>query len=899
MSRLRLIIGIIIGLVIILFFLGAQAYTDWLLLLKMGYSGIFVNSWIYRLAVGFSFAILTFVILSLNIWLAKKLSPNIHFISKSRELEQLLQKGRVYLDRYFALAAYLGSSVVAFLVGVSTATFWDSWLKYFSYTSLGVKDPLFGKDVSFYFFILPVIEIVQNYLWFVLMLALAVSGVVHLIRGSFNIGQGLQAIYPKARIHLTTLGALVLAVLASQWLVAGYNLVYSSRGLVFGASYTDVHVQLPAYNTLVVVTLIAAVLVLISGWLNRLSLGIFGLVVVGAVWLVGSVAFPVVMQQYRVVPDEEAKERPFISKGIKFTRKAFALDNVVRKKFPAKSGLTRATLDQNKSTIDSLRLWDWRPLKKTYGQLQEIRLYYAFNDVDLDRYIVNGQYRQLALSAREMMTDQLPSRAGSWVNRHLVYTHGYGVVASPVNEVTPDGLPNLLVKNIPPKSTVENLKVDTPQIYYGEAPEDYVVVRTKTKEFDYPAGDKNKYTSYSGNGGVELNSYLRRLVFSYRFGTAKLLISDALTPKSKVLFHRNIMDRLNLIAPFLTYDPDPYIVINKGKLYWIIDAYTMSRRYPYSEPAENGQNYIRNSVKIVVDAYNGDVDFYVVDKKDPIISAYSKAFPGVFKPLSRMDKDLVKHIRYPEALFKIQAEVYASFHMTDPQVFFGKEDLWDVPKELYDDKTTIMDPYYMILQLPEETSTEFALILPFTPSNKGNMIAWLAGRSDAPHYGELALFSFPKERLIYGPQQIESRFDQDPDISRQLSLWNQGGSRVIRGNLLVVPIGESILYVEPLYLQAEASELPELKRVAAALDDKVVMEPTLAQALSSLLGEEAPEPEKKAKRPGDKKPLKRDELIEKAAKAFDKSEAAQKEGDWAEYGRQLKILKETLQDLGQ
>ena len=899
MSRLRLIIGIVLGLVIILFFIGAQAYTDWLLLLSMGYSRVFINSWLYRLAVGFSFGFLTFVILGLNVWLAKKLSPNIHFISKSRELEQLLQKGRIYLDQYFALAAYLGSAVVAFMVGLSTATFWDSWLKYFSYTSSGVKDPLFGKDVSFYFFILPVIEIVQNYLWFVLLLALVVSSVIHLIRGSFNIGQGLKAIYPKARIHLTTLGALILAVLASQWLVAGYNLVYSSRGIVFGASYTDVNVQLPAYNVLVVVTLIAAFLVLVSGWLNRWAPGIISLVAVGLVWIIGSVAFPVVVQQYRVVPDEEAKERPYISKGIKFTRKAFALDNVVRKKFPAKSGITRETLDQNPGTMDSLRLWDWRPLKKTYGQIQEIRLYYSFIDVDLDRYWVKGQYRQLALSAREMMVDQLPARAGSWVNRHLVYTHGYGVVASPVNEVTPDGLPNLLVKNIPPKSTVKNLNIKVPQIYYGEAPEDYVVVRTKTKEFDYPAGDKNKYTSYSGNGGVELNSYLRRLAFSYRFGTAKLLISEALDSRSKILFHRNIIDRLNTIVPFLVYDPDPYIVINKGKLYWIIDAYTMSSRYPYSEPAENRQNYIRNSVKVVVDAYNGDVDFYVADKKDPIISAYSKAFAGVFKPIDRMDKGLLKHIRYPEELFKIQAEVYSSFHMTDPQVFFGKEDLWGVPTEIYDDKATPMDPYYMILQLPGETKSEFALILPFTPTNKGNMIAWLAARSDAPHYGQLVLFTFPKERLIFGPQQIESRIDQEPEISRQLSLWNQRGSRVIRGNLLVVPIGESILYVEPLYLQAETSELPELKRVVVGVGDKVVMEPTLEEALNSLLGEEAREAKPEPKKPGDKKPLKRDELIEKAAQAFEKSETAQKEGDWAEYGRQLKILKEMLQDLGQ
>ncbi len=895
MSRLRIIIGTLLAAAIILFFIGATAFTDWLLFVQLGYEQIFVTSWVYRLGVGFGFGVVTFMVLALNIWLAKVLSPNIHFISKSAELEQLIQKGRVYLDRYFALAAYTGSAVVATLVGISMAAFWEVWLKYFSYVSSGVKDPLFGKDVSFYFFILPAIEIVQSFLWFILLLALGLAVIVHLIRGSFNIGQGLKAVYPKARIHLTVLGALVLVVLSVEWWVAAFKLVYSSRGVVFGASYTDVYVQLPAYNTLVIVTATAALLLIISGLFNRWGIGIMGIVAVGVVWIVGSVALPVVVQQYRVAPNEFAKEEPFIAKGIKFTRKAFALEDVERKKFPALSNLTRETLEKNSGTIDSLRLWDWRPLKKTYSQIQEIRLYYSFRDVDLDRYFINGQYRQMALSAREMITDDLPAKAKSWINQHLVYTHGYGVVASPVNEVTKEGLPELTVKNIPPTSTVSNLEIDRPEIYYGEAPDDYAIIKTKTKEFNYPAGDHNEYTDYKGNSGIELSNYWRRLAFSYRFGTAKLLISDALTSESRIMFHRNIIGRLQTVAPFLSYDSDPYIVIDKGRLFWIVDAYTMTNRYPYAEPAENGQNYIRNSVKAVVDAYSGDIDFYIADDKDPIIAAYARAFPGVFKPLKSMEKSLLKHIRYPEVLFKIQAEVYSSFHMTDPQVFFGREDLWALPNEIYDTESTVMDPYYMIMQLPGETKQEFALILPFTPTNKNNMIAWLAARSDAPNYGKLALFTFPKDKLVFGPLQIESRLDQDTEISRQLSLWNQRGSRVIRGNLLVVPIDESILYVEPIYLQAEASEFPELKRVAAALGDKVVMEETLEEALNSLLGEEVSKPP--SKKTGDEKPATREELVQKASEAFDKSEKAQKDGDWAEYGRQLEILKDALKNL--
>lgn len=898
MNRLRLIIGIALATIVGLFFIGATTYTDWLWFTKLGYSRIFVTSWTYRLGVGAAFGVGAFILLALNVRLAKHLSPNIHFISRRMEFEQFIQQGRRYLDQYFSLVGYLGSAIVALFAALSMGALWDSWLKYFSYTGAGVKDPLFGRDIGFYIFSLPVLEIVQNYLWVVLLVALGATIVIHLIRGSFNIGQGPAAIYPKARIHLSVLVTMLLGVLGLHWWLAAYRLVYSRHGLIYGAGYTDIHVLLPAYKTLIVVTGAAIALVIVYVLSNRWKLPIVGAAGIAVVWVVGIGLLPAVVQQYRVVPNELAKELPYISRSIASTRRAYGLDKVVQREFPAESGLSKRVLEQNQGTIDSLRLWDWRPLQKTYKQIQEIRLYYGFQDVDLDRYTVDGRYRQLALSAREMIAGQLPQQANSWINRHLVYTHGYGAVVSPVNEVAGEGLPKLFVKNIPPEWTSKDLAVKQPRIYFGEATDDYAIVNTKTREFDYPAGDRNKYTDYAGKDGIKLDSYLTKLAFAYRFGTIDLMLSDAVTDETRILFYRNVMQRLETLAPFLTYDPDPYMVINNGRLYWIVDAYTATDKYPYATPSGNGQNYIRNSVKAVVDAYEGTVDFYIADTKDPIIATYAKAFPGVFKPLSKMKPGLQKHIRYPEALFKAQVEIYRYFHMGDPQVFFRKEDLWDLPEEIYDGQTTAMEPYYVVMQLPgEKSGLEFALIMPYTPTDKSNMTAWLAARSDPPNYGQLLLYTFPKDKLVFGPMQVEARLNQDPEISRQLSLWNQQGSRVIRGNLLVVPIGKTILYVEPLYLEAESSELPELKRVAVGIGDKVVMEPTLEQALNSLLGGKsappaAPTPGKPAEPGG--QPETRTQLINKASDAFSKAEEAQKSGDWAEYGRQQKILKETL-----
>ncbi len=903
MNRLRWILASILILAAGAFFLTATVYTDWLWYKSLGYERLFVRGWLYRAGVGGVFGLIATVFLAINVYLARKLSPNSRFISPNAQLEQFISTTRKYFDTYFTLAAYTASVGMGVIAGVSMGASWEPWLRYFFAVPTGTMDPLFDRDISFYLFTLPVVEIVLGYAFLLIVVAAGLAAFIHLVRGTFNLTQGLRAVYPRGAAHLAVLAGLLMVVVSLNWWVAAHNLLYSPRGAVFGAGYTDVKVLLPAYRFLLYVGLFTAVLIVVGGALRRWTLPLAGLAVIGLTAVIGTAILPTIVQQYRVSPNEIAREKPYIARNIKHTREAFGLDKVTRQSFPAKGKLTPKTLANHQETIDSMRLWDWRPLKTTYSQIQEIRLYYKFNDVDLDRYVIDGKYRQIALSAREIDVTQLPETARTWVNEHLVYTHGYGVVASPVNKIAGEGLPELIIKNIPPKSSTD-LKVTRPEIYYGELTNNYVLVGTETNEFDFPAGEKNKYASYSGRGGVRLSNYLTKLAFAYRFGTVKLVLSDALTPKSRVLFNRSLKGRLGALTPFITYDADPYLVIADGRLYWMIDGYTVSNRYPYSKPTAGGFNYISNSVKAVVDAYDGSVDFFVADPDDPIIKTYSAAYPGTFKPLDQMDKTLLEHIRYPETLFRTQAEVFTSFHMTDPQVFYNKEDLWETPQEIYQAETQPMDPYYVIMQLPGEKQTEFALILPFTPTNKNNMIAWLAARSDAPNYGELTLHTFPKDKLVYGPLQIEARLDQNPDISRQLSLWDQRGSQVIRGNLLVVPVGESLLFVEPIYLQAEAGQLPELKRVAAGLGEKVVMEATLEEALTALLGfdsgaaKEAEEDTAPAGQPGE---TSKDEatglpagVVEEAARALEQAEKAQKDGDWAEYGRQLENLRDLL-----
>jgi hypothetical protein len=552
-------------------------------------------------------------------------------------------------------------------------------------------------------------------------------------------------------------------------------------------------------------------------------------------------------------------------------------------------------------TINNIRLWDHRPLKDTYNQIQSIRLYYDFYDVDVDRYIIDDEYRQVMLSVRELSAEKLAEQAQTWVNRRLQFTHGYGIALSPVNEVSAEGLPVLLVKDIPP---VGDFNIERPQIYFGEKTNDYVIVKTKTQEFDYPMGDENVYGHYQGKGGVSIGSFIRRLVYAWQFSDFNILISGELTPESKVLYYRNISERVSHLTPFLKLDSDPYPVVMDGRLLWIQDAYTTTDRYPYSEPLKSGLNYIRNSVKAVIDAYDGSVTFYVTDPEDALIRTYQAIFPGLFVPAEQMPESLQVHLRYPEGMFNIQASVYQSYHMRDVRVFYNQEDLWAVPREVYAGREQAMEPYYIIMRLPDEENEEFLLMLPFTPVNKNNTISWLAARCDGENYGKLIAYHFPKERLVYGPSQIENRIQQDTVITEQLALWGRGGSRVIRGNLLLIPLGKSNLYVEPVFLQAEAGGLPELKRVIVAAGDQIAMEPTLKESIAAIFGAEAPPTEPMVEPPAPTEPEKPvaaevARLIEEAQQHYNKAQQYLKKGDWAGYGKELDALKAVLDRLAE
>jgi uncharacterized membrane protein (UPF0182 family) len=541
------------------------------------------------------------------------------------------------------------------------------------------------------------------------------------------------------------------------------------------------------------------------------------------------------VQRFAVEPSELSRESRYIAYNIESTRRAFGLDQIETGRLDVDHDLTYERLiEDHDDTIENIRLWDWRSLGQTYQQLQEIRAYYDFHDIDLDRYQVGDKTRQMAISARELSVTRLPEEAKTWISEHLVYTHGYGLALSPTSEASREGLPRFIIGDIPPRSSEPGFLVERPEIYFGEKTDDYVIVNTAAKEFDYPEGDSAAYTVYEGTGGIRLSSLLRRVAFALRFGSSKVLFSSDISSESRVMFDRNIKTRVQRIAPFLTYDEDPYLVLADGRLFWIWDAYTVSSYYPFSQPVQAGFNYIRNSVKVVIDAYNGDVTFYLSDPSDPVAATLSKIFKSLFKPFDDMPDDLKAHLRYPVDLFEIQAQVLCVYHVTEPDTFYSRGDNWEFPVEVYGEQRVRVSPYYVYMKTPGEERAEYLLILPLVPSGKDNMAGWLMARCDVPRLGELVLYTFPKDRLVYGPMQIESRIDQNPEISQDLTLWSQRGSKVIRGNLLVIPIDTSILYVEPLYLLAEQSELPELRRVIVAFGDSVAMGDTLDEALRAV-----------------------------------------------------------------
>ncbi|RMF06829.1 UPF0182 family protein, partial [Candidatus Woesearchaeota archaeon] len=809
--------------------------------------------------------------------------------------------------------------VFSLLIAFFMSSAWKSILLFLNQVPFGIKDPIFGKDISFFVFTLPVYELLAQVSLFVVGFCLIGVSLVYFYKSITKQGEVVVDQYGnkvlklspakktslprQGRVHLALLGTLSFFLLAVNHYLARYEILYSNRGAVFGAAYTDIAVSLPALTVLFLISFLIGIAILVWAVLSDkraklkkrhvISIAVASYLLV---LFLGTAVIPYIVQHYKVSPNELEVERPYIENAIKYTRIAYNLDNVVEKGYDVKYNLSFEELENNKETIRNIRLLDWRPLKETYKQLQEIRLYYEFLDIDVDRYDVEGNYTQVMLSAREMKVEQLEERARTWLNMHLVYTHGYGLAMSPVNKVTNDGQPVFFVKDIPPQVVVneESLKIDRPEIYYGEHDNEYAIVGTEQKEFDYPKGDENIYASYTGRGGVRISSFLDRLLMSIRFSDLKMLVSSTINENSRVQFYRNIQERVARITPFLILDADPYIVIADGKLFWIQDAYTATNRFPYSEPAR-GINYIRNSVKVVIDAFNGDVDYYVADAEDPLIRTWMRVFPKQFKSMDEMPPSLRKHIRYPEGLFEIQAKKFATYHMKDPAVFYNKEDVWELPFEIYGQGQKVrMQPYYVILKLPEWEKEEFIMMIPFTPAKKDNMIAWMAAKSDS-NYGQLVLFKFPKERLIYGPMQIEARIDQDAEISQQLTLWSQKGSSVTRGNILVIPVGESILYVEPLYIQAERSQMPELKRVIVSDGKKVVMEESFEKALSTLLGSASGSTETGAP-PEEITEESAEKNVSDALSAYLKAKQAIARGDWVSFGRAMDELGRILEE---
>lgn len=892
-----------------LLFAGAGLYTDWLWFRGQGYDSAFwtilLTQWELRGIVGLAFFAFIFVNLD---WTKKSLGDIVQRLDPEQQWLTWLTSRRVTL-------IFLAASILVGLMGSSAASVgWEVVRKFLNPSPFGIVDPLFNRDIGFYVFQLPFYEFVYKLAMSLLVVTLLATGAVYAASGSFGFEGTSLVLKGRARIHLSSLLALVFLLKAWGYQLSMFGLLYSQRGAVFGAGYTDMHANLVALKVLFWIAIVCAALVFFAVFAKRtgLLMGGIGLLVAASV-LLGSV-YPGLLQRFVVEPNELARETPYIETNIKYTRLGYGLGNITEEYYPAREDLTYEDIMREPSTLENVRLWDWRPLLSTYSQLQEMRLYYDFREVDVDRYVIDGKLRQVTLAARELNTSQLAASAQTWVNLKLKFTHGYGAVVSPVNEVTPEGLPKFFVKDIPPASTTPALAISRPEIYYGELETEPVYVNTRATEFDYPLGDENAYTHYKGKGGVQLSSYLTRLAFAIRFGDLKLLLSGDITSDTRVLLYRQIGERVRRIAPFLKYDRDPYLVIDEGKLYWIQDAYVTTELFPYSTPIAGWGNYVRNSVKVVIDAYEGTTTFYVTEPEEPMTKTYSKIFPGLFRPVDEMPAGLRAHLRYPEDLFRVQAYIYSTYHMDDPTVFYNKEDVWTVSGEVVGNEQTAIEPYYVVMTLPGGEKPEFVLLLPFSPSRKNNMVAWMAARSDGENYGKILLYKFSKEKLTFGPMQVEARIDQDPVISQNLSLWDQKGSNVIRGNLLVIPIAGGLLYVEPLYLQAEQSQMPELKQVIVAYAGEVVMANDLGTALVQLFnvtsgtrvvpststetatGKTVPTPG-----PGGEGQAAAsvEELIRQANDLFRDATKKAGSGDWVSYGQSLEALGRTLERLNQ
>ncbi len=917
---------------------GATIFVEALWFDQLGFNDVFWTTIWAKFATGLVFGLMALVGLGVNVYLARYFSTRLTelhlFNEEMSELEQLFSSSKL-----IEIVTIIGVLVISAIMGLIGLANWDGMLRYFNQEAFGAADPIFNLDIGFYVFSLPILHFFRFWLLLLVIASAIAVTLFYLYRGAVTIEERGIQIRSYARNHICVLGAIVFLLMAWGYRLDMYRLLYSESGFAFGAGYADLHARLYSLWILLFVALACAGLFVMTLYSQRRNLPFYAIGgMIASSLLVGSV-YPGLVQYFLVAPNEYDREMPYIQHNINYTLQGYGLDDVDEVPFQIQEDLTARDIQSNITTINNLKIQDKRPLRRTYQQLQEIRTYYDFSNVDEDRYLIDGQYRQVMLAARELSYNQIPSP--TWQNRHLFYTHGYGLCLSPVNTSTPEGLPVLFVKDIPPVSNSDDLVVRRPELYFGENMDAYAVVKTTQEEFDYPEGDQNKFSRYEDDGGVELSSYFRRMAFARYFSEANFVISPLITEESQVMFYRRLQSRVENIAPFLDYDHDPYLIIAGGKLYWMIDAYTTTGSYPYSQrfsgllqmpdqgdlgtgpqsdipglnpppqrrfvqnqPTLQQINYIRNSVKVVIDAYTGETVFYLVDEVDPIVLTYQKIFPTLFRPLSEMPQMLRDHIRYPRDMFAIQAAMYRIYHMRNPQVFYNKEDMWAVPQQFYGEQEQQVYPYYAVMKTAQMDKEELLLLLPFTPAGKENMIGWMAAHCDAPLYGRIQVYNFPKQELVYGPMQIEARITQDADIAKELTLWNQEGSQVIRGDIIVVPIQESLLYIEPLYLRQRSSRggLPELKRVIVAYGNRIAMRETLDQALSTIFsfesslalqtstivdGQEVLQPRRATL----------NELAKRAVSHYDEARNYLQAGDWSGYGDSLQQLENVLDRL--
>jgi hypothetical protein len=919
---------VILAVVVLLFVLSQtlSIYIEALWFGSLGYAQVYWYTFRLKLLLFLVFAFLTFAILRGVFWLFERLLS-------ATTLERRLivvnnQSVAINPKSLLRPVAWVVSALFALVYGLGMSQSWQTFALYLNQTGTTESDPIFQKPLGFYLFTLPAHQLLS---WWLTVLAFVIlCGAVLYLLLTFpqKVRSGAAAAAANATARRTGYAIVssalagFLLMLAWRTYLSRYPYLWEDHQTFSGVTYTEANYLLPGLTIVAVALVVAALCCLLNAFTERrLRLLLLALALPIVVYIAAGILIPSYVQSFIVKPNELGRETPYIEHNLSATRRAYGIDHIEQRDFEAETSTANFDLEGNRATLDNIRLWDWRALQDTLRQIQEIRTYYDFPDVDVDRYSLNGQPRQVMLAAREIDAGKLPESSRNWINERLIYTHGYGVTMNTANEFTPEGMPRFVLSNMPIESSVADIKVTRPEIYFGQKTDTDVYVNTRQKEFNYPQGEANNYTTYEGTGGIPIGSQLRRLLLAWTLDDlSKLPFSDDVTPESRVLMRRNITERVQTLAPFLIYDGDPYIVVAQdGRLFWMIDAFTESQSFPYSRHYKAGDqyvNYIRNSVKVTIDAYNGDVRFYVFDPQDPLINTYRATYPALFRDASEMPADLRAHVRYPETLIKTQGDVYGLYHTQNTKVFFQREDVWSMASQISSgankqQKAEPLDPYFVLMQLPgEQTANEFVEILPFTPANRNNMIGWMAGRSDGAAYGSLLVYNFPKSRLVDGPLQVEARLDQNPQLSSMFSLWNQQGSRVRRGNLLVIPIGRSLLYVEPVYLQAERSPMPELRLVVLATQERLGFGANFQEAMSSLFGEAAKQKEQARSEqskpqaseggetaPQTAQPQNAQQLIKQATEEFDEYQRLTREGKFGEAGQKLESLKRTMEEL--